>query len=527
MNRLYSFDILFAQKLALLVAFAWVISQELVIHLFFDDPFHAGEFFASGIFFTAENELNFLPYTIHGALDFIPFILSKEVFAIDAVFFGTLFFYKFFSLISSIFFILIVNNLLKDSVFKFFFILISSLIVYKFVNIRDLFLLVSLFLFVSILERDKNNLLLGFLFGFSVALGVFWSFDRGVATLVSLGVATLYLSYYDKRFFSPIISFIFVFTIISIFFDPMPLGHYLDNLMMLLNTSSQWKYPWHDHVIKVVLFVVVINIISIYLYVNSVLVDKNKTKKDVALLIALVLLSLLMLKAATNRADDGHIYFSLWVPLLMLFKTKFSKDNFYILGFAGLVLVFWLDRFFIFSMIFFVGIACVLSERFRELLKDNVFYFLLLVLSFSLLLMGNGFNKSNYEWLKSIQNPPTNEQMSTEGVKWVANKLKSYHVNCVFDLANNGIINGLVNAPSCSRFTYPVYATIEYENDLLGDLKKSSPPAIVYSTSYWSYSIDGKSMRERFPLLDEYIVQNYPYEQCEHGYCIRSIRKEQ
>ena len=527
MNRLHSFDIFFAQKLALLVAIFWVISQGLVIHLFFDDPFHAGEFFASGTFFTVENTLNFLPYTIHGALDFIPFLLSKEIFGNDGVFFGTVLIYKIFSLISAVFFILIANKLLKENIFKFFFMLVFSLIVYKFVNIRDLFLLVSLFLFVGILERNENSFLLNFLFGFSVALGVFWSFDRGIATLVSLGAASLYLTYYDKRFLSSVFSFIFTFIIASVFFDPIPLGHYLDNLMMLLNTSSQWKYPWHDHVIKVVIFVVAINIFSIYLYINSVLCDKNKTKKDVALLIALVLLSLLMLKAATNRADDGHIYFSLWVPLLMLFKTKFLNSNFYILGVVGIFLVFWLDRFFLFSIMFFFGIAFVLSEKFRSLIKDNVFYFLLLMLSCSLFLMGNGFNKSNYEWLKSINNPPSNEKMSTEGVKWVANKLNSYNVNCVFDLANNGIINGLVNAPSCSRFTYPVYATIKYEEVLIEDLKKSNPPAIVYSTSYWSYSIDGKSMRDRFPLLDEYIVHNYPYEQCEYGYCIRSSEKEQ
>ncbi len=94
-------------------------------------------------------------------------------------------------------------------------------------------------------------------------------------------------------------------------------------------------------------------------------------------------------------------------------------------------------------------------------------------------------------------------------------------MECVFDLSNNGVINGLVRRPSCSRFTYPVYAGPHHESILISDLRDASPRALVYSSTYWSYNIDGRDMRKRFPELDKFILKNYPKEECSHGYCVR------
>ena len=42
---------------------------------------------------------------------------------------------------------------------------------------------------------------------------------------------------------------------------------------------------------------------------------------------------------------------------------------------------------------------------------------------------------------------------------------------CVFDLSNNGIINGLINLPSCTKYTYLVYADKRHEENIINQLK--------------------------------------------------------
>lgn len=117
--------------------------------------------------------------------------------------------------------------------------------------------------------------------------------------------------------------------------------------------------------------------------------------------------------------------------------------------------------------------------------------------------------------------PPSNRLSATDGVVWVSDRLQERAVDCVFDLSNNGIINGLTRRPSCSRFTYPVYAGPDHESILISDLRGASPRALVYSSTYWSYRIDGRNMKKRFPELDKFILENYPDEECNHGYCVR------
>jgi len=134
------------------------------------------------------------------------------------------------------------------------------------------------------------------------------------------------------------------------------------------------------------------------------------------------------------------------------------------------------------------------------------------------------FANDKYKWLAHIYSPPTNNSASTEGVRWVSDRLIRSKSTCVFDLSNNGVINGLTTLPSCSRFTYPVYAGLVHETELINAVRETSPPAIVYSSTYWSYSIDGKSMRDRFPQLDIFLLQQYPNMECANGYCIRYLK---
>jgi hypothetical protein len=92
-------------------------------------------------------------------------------------------------------------------------------------------------------------------------------------------------------------------------------------------------------------------------------------------------------------------------------------------------------------------------------------------------------------------------------------------------MSNNGVINGITELPSCSRSVYIVYATRAYEASIIGDLMTKKPETIISSTSFWSYAIDGHPMHLRFPELNEFILKNYPVEECKFDYCVRYIHK--
>jgi hypothetical protein len=113
-------------------------------------------------------------------------------------------------------------------------------------------------------------------------------------------------------------------------------------------------------------------------------------------------------------------------------------------------------------------------------------------------------------------------EIADSGNKWAATKIRNSRSECLLDMTNSGMINAGANLPTCTRYAYPVYATRNYESDLLAQIRNTSPNAIVYSTENWQYSIDGKDMRVRFPKLDTFLRREYPIEECNEKYCVRS-----
>ena len=91
-------------------------------------------------------------------------------------------------------------------------------------------------------------------------------------------------------------------------------------------------------------------------------------------------------------------------------------------------------------------------------------------------------------------------------------------------MSNNGVINGILNLPSCTKYSYLVYASKNYEANIIEDLQIKRPEVIIYSTKFWSYAIDGKPMYSRFIELNKYILNAYPYEECK--FCSASTKMD-
>lgn len=497
------------------------------------DPFHYGEFFAAtvGLFFDVNPP--FHPLTIHGALDFIPGLFAEHQWGADNYFLPTFAIYKFLNFFAAISLILIAYELTKYKTHQWLLLLAVAAVAPLLVGYRDLILLISLYLFLKIdnldIKRD-SSIFLQISFGAIVAFGMFWSYDRGIAGALSLGAAVLVLLFRNRWYAISLVSFFATAVGLGLLFKVFSIENYLSDIYILMQTSKEWSYGWQRWPVILTVFAIILNFTAISLLI----VENFKSKKifeKLPIILCFSFLSIFMLKMGINRADLGHIYFSCWIPILILLYL-YEKTTATMTEVVMLLGVIFVVAFALTIFLRSYGLALVASILFFATLRfRNESTNKLITACFGLLIAGclglisysgvKSFSGGQYTWIKSLSSPASNRLSATDGVVWASDRLQEYAVDCVFDLSNNGVINGLVRRPSCSRFTYPVYAGPKHESILISDLQDASPRALVYSSTYWSYNIDGRDMRKRFPVLDKFILKNYPKEECNHGYCVR------
>jgi hypothetical protein len=505
-------------------------------NLILDDSFHYGEFFAAtiGLFPDAAN--SFLPLTIHGALDFIPALIAEHQWGGDSYFLPTFAIYKALHFLAATFIVLIAYELTKTKPYQWLLLLAVAAAAPLLVGYRDLVLLISIYLFFQI---NKDNLGLGArlllqtLFGAMVAFGIFWSYDRGIAGSLSLGAAVSALLLKNRWHALSLMTFIATIACLSLSFRAFSAQNYWDDLSTLMATSGQWSYGWIEMPVVLTVFAGVINIMAISLLVaNGTGSAYLASKLPVLLLFSC--LSIIMLKIGINRADIQHIYWTLWAPMLIslylygeqIAINMMARIFLVVILFAAVALTLALTSYGL-VLVASILVFTTISIEYTDVGKLGSMGFGLVVvgcLGLVSYIGVTGVTNGQYTWIKNIAAPPSNRLSTTEGVVWAADRLKEHGVNCIFDLSNNGVINGVARLPSCSRFTYPVYAGSQHESNLIADFQKALPPAIVYSSTDRAYNIDGRNMKDRFPNLDKFILKQYTKEECSFGYCLRYIR---
>lgn len=497
-----------------------------------DDPFHHGEYFASAVNFFSSDSSKVTPLTIHGALDFIPATLAKFHWGQDRYFFPTWVIYRLLDLFSAVALVAIAYETTRNKAPQTILLMALAVVAPRLVGYRDVFLLASIYVFVLLQTRSfkcstRNSFQI--FFGILVALGLFWSFDRGIAGALSLGLATLRLTYKRQGYAISLVSFFMVILLLSYSWKEFSLSNYFENLTVLAETSSQWSYGWTRQTFLLTGYALLLAVAA-FIILFLVVIENIKSVIFWAIPLALAAVSVFMIKIGTNRADIQHILMSLWAPILVynVFWGVLAKPPTY-LKLLSLTFVLASLKFTIYyanpvflvigGMILFVSCS---KLQFRSKIANYLLPLIIIIpVAISAAKDIKEISNKNYHWILKIINPPANVDVSTEGVRWVSEQLIKHNAKCVFDLSNNGIINGLTNLPSCTRFTYPVYAGSKHETELIDGVKFAAPSAIIYSTTYWSYSIDGRKMNDRFPLLDAYLIKSYPNEECSLGYCVR------
>ncbi|GAB3473351.1 hypothetical protein [Azotobacter salinestris] len=502
------------------------------------DSFHHGEYFAS-LATLLSSQYTLVPLTIHGALDYIPGLIAFHTFGHENYFFPTWLIYRLLDVAAAILLYLLAEDFSKDRPHSLFISLAWALCAPAFVGYRDVMLLLSIYLYFSIQKQDNpfSAKVLEVCFGVVVALGLFWSFDRGITAAVSLGSACLVQLFRSRLYSSSLVSFAITLLAIELVFPQASLSGYFDNVKILLETASQWSKEWkHGYGIFLAGLLALANALAIGLLLLAMF-DRKASTNHLPNCLFFILLSLFLFKIGSNRIDLGHILMGLWGPLLASLywysSTREKKPGPILKASLGLIFVALFMASYKFRNPVFIPMAAsviiALSHAFplaRTKAMSHTLATLLLVLtlSSSLLQVAKGHSDKEYVWLDYLDSPPPNPLLVTEGVRWASRELLSSGSHCVFDLANSGVINGLTGLPACSRFTYPVYADRRYEKEMIDSMKKQRPKAIIYSSTYWSFRIDGKTMHARFPSLNDFLRNEYAQEKCHLEYCIRYLK---
>jgi hypothetical protein len=429
------------------------------------DPFHEGEFYVATIGNSSDRQTEFHPLAIHGALDVIPALIAERIWGAENYFLPTRAIYQLLSFLAAMTLIGIAYRLTRGNASRAALLLAIGLAAPLLLGYRDLLLLALLYLFIVLVETERKTaatVLLHVLFGLCAGIALYWSYDRGIAGSVSLGAATLILLAGNRMYAIALLSFFVTIAILASSFEMFSIRNYADDIRTLVATSGQWSFGSRAMPVLLSVFAAALNLFAlVVLFGRGV-----GSRSAIAEFVAFGLLSAFMLRIGTGRADLEHVYFGLWVPLLAALRSCGRERPTNLASLLGAAALFCVA----------IGLAGLLPS-FRLALVGGVVGFAAVsakstrantLASSALLLLGIGclvvvstssakaIRAGKFSWIGDLARPPANRSLATDGVLWASGKLQQRNVNCVFDLSNGGMINGLVRQPSCSRFSYPV-----------------------------------------------------------------------
>ncbi|WP_370311650.1 hypothetical protein [Sagittula sp.] len=514
-----------------------------------DDPFHFGEFLAPAISLIEGRDGAALPYTIHGLVDILPAYLLTLAGVPDHMLVG--YATAFVPLMSVLAALLAAVAALRCAALfgvRPVAMLPFALCAGYLVAWRELFVCIGLILFAAVLKAiatpETRRTWLFVLFGVVSAFGIYWSFNRGAVMAVGLGVPLLFVIHRHRGVAIAIGTFALFVVVFGLTLPGTSLTHYFDNFLMLMETSSKWQQALSGKHYAVMGFIAALNGAAILAALWMVLAKKTAMPQTV-LLAALALLSAFYVKIGLSRFDMNHLEMALWMPVLPLSlvfgAVAAGRDGrgdgllkpVHVYAAAGLAVAGALavyvtgapvrEILFPIALILLMALALPAFRVTRATALTALVALCLGSLGLALLRVQDSARAGAYGWvgdLAAAEGVATSDILGP-GVIWAGEQLAARDAACTFDMVNAGLILAVSRRPACSQFTYPVYAGAEHEERLIADLKETRPAAIVYNSDFWSYTIDGLPMNERFPALEAEILALYPEMECNEGYCIR------
>lgn len=496
------------------------------------DSFHIGEYFS------AERSLDLGDFQsgtvmIHGLVDVIPTRLIKSIFGDEKYAFPTWLVFQVLNLITAIILAQLINRLVfRESNLSKSYSFIIGIFAGCVGGYRDLFLLIivfSVYKFILFRNRQENSIDPGplTLIGLVTVLGIYWNWNRGLVCLIA--IIALFISRKKIKQEIPWLALggATALIIIWITYPNIVLSGLIRNIFVLTLTSKQWRYPFSETKLVLAEVFLLTCLLFIVLYKSRQQISTRRS--EIAFLAPLVSGGL---QWTIGRADQSHMSSFLWISTLLLIRflsdgKNHTKLNYFVTaGFASIIVLQLMSQ--NWDSILLLGamlgvIVRMGSGFFRKspgyLITLRVLL-LFLVVSYSLLFISR-FASSELAWIGKRDFVANNLSVVPPGIKWAANLVNESESDCLFDFTNSGTLNVLIKLPNCTEFAYLVYADVRFEDSLIQQIKVSNLDLIVWSSTFWSYSIDGKPMNMRFPKLAAFLEKNFPNTICEYDYCVR------
>lgn len=356
-------------------------------------------------------------------------------------------------------------------------------------SVRDLFLFIELSFIIALLgeQNFRANLLFSILLGISAAVGLFWSYNRGLIGIAILSVFLLDLLIIKRKVQQVSVICLSGAAVIALIamFDPNGILGHLNNIYFWLSApppdGGGAPRSVEHHLFRGTQLLIAASACLSGTLLFSTLHAKIKKQDDplpVTLAVILLLLNLAFVQIALSRPDVQHTQFG--IPCLIL--TLIGVLQCFRPGNAAM------------APLPLIGLCVGAGLIFGSL--DSTW-------------ASVGAIKRNLSYV--VSGFPANGTLVSHESVAVAAALRTTHQRCLVNFDNDGMRYLQTGLPSCSRFTYLSYARSDSENSLINDLDRTRPEAIIWASNLWSFRIDGETAVDRMPNLGRWVLRNYPH----------------
>lgn len=498
--------LLFFSVIAGFIVFSTKINHPILDGLFM---FHEGEYVGLLWSIRAFYEgLAPFPLLIHGAMDYIPSIISAHIYGDDRVIVGTRAINTIVVWFSWILFLDICYLLIAKKSARQFWLAVALVIFIAitpplfsqalfvqqaFLGTRDLFVLITVWCFTKQIssESRKSEFVFLALGSASAVTSIFWSYDRGMMLIPFVGIIFLG-ALIGKKYINAVLIALFIILSLLLFNFANIFGSLNDNshniIYWIKNSSEIWGVklsgtPIYEITVSLVELAFIFSLILV-MFINRAEVKKDK---NVFLLIGLFLIQIILLKKSFLRPGMHSFELALWPSIL--------------------ILIYLGSRLFPAVNSVFQKPIKLNSSFLTHPLGGRVYRHSLILLVLSFALMSPKFNAFG-SFAKNIIKPKTDAEIVSAEVNKLSSQLQN--VQCIFGWGNEGVIALIAKKRICTLFPSAIYVSHSEEVRMLQQLQNESPNAIAFNPDSWSMAIDARKMESRLPLVNNYIVTNYP-----------------
>ncbi len=356
------------------------------------------------------------------------------------------------------------------------------------ISARDLPILLSLYLFFSLINNSFNKSIISFCIGIIAVLIFIWGLDRAIVNtaLISFILIILALNKFLKELiiicFSMLLSLIFL-----IFYFDNEFNFFIENSFLILKEMTNIhglihplpfsNEPNASRATKTLLLILLSMLISFNILISNNSKIHNNLK---IILFSISLLSFFTYIYAIGRSDGGHIRQAFGFPIFFIFIYLF------------IILLNLINKF-------------VLSKNILTN-KSNLFSMILILI----FVININFNFSNMTSFKNRLNNYLEKDdlfyLTESDAEFISEaRLIVNDFNCIQLYTNDSALLYLLKKQSCSKYYWPwSYGSEQTQKQIINKLENNEIIITNGISDNW-----GVPFEKKFIILDPYIKENF------------------